>query len=83
MNVNANMNEPKPRSRRIVVIPCPYCSPDPLDPKYEQYCRQSLMQHKCFRHMSDILGDKDAYAEAYTTFLQSGHITPSLEHDMY
>ena len=41
------------------------------------------MQHKCFRHMSDILGDKDAYAEAYTTFLQSGHITPSLEHDMY
>lgn len=47
----------------------PYCSPDPLDPKYEQYFRQSLMQHKCFRHMSDLLGDKDSYAEAYTAFL--------------
>lgn len=33
--------------------------------------------------MSDLLGDKDTYAEAYTTFLQSGHILPSLEDDMY
>ena len=40
-------SQPTRRSRRIVVIPRPYCSSDPAGPKYEQHCRQSLMQHNC------------------------------------
>ena len=46
--------EPTPRNRRIVVIPRPYISPDPAGEKYEQYCRQSLMRHKCFRSSSRL-----------------------------
>ena len=41
--------QPTCRSRHVVVIPRPCCSLDPTGPKYEQYCHQSLMQHKCFR----------------------------------
>ncbi len=37
--------EPTRRSKRVIVIARPYCPPDPTGPKYEQYCRQSLMQH--------------------------------------
>ena len=33
--------EPTLRSRRIVVIPRPYVSPDPAGEKYEQYCRHT------------------------------------------
>ena len=40
--------EPTRQSKQVVVIPHPYSSPDPTSPKYEQYCRQSLMQHKPF-----------------------------------
>ena len=75
--------EPTPRSRRIVVIPRPYVSPDPAGDKYEQYCRQSLMQHKPFRQMDDLLSGYDTYIDAYAAFLQSGQIPPSLEDDMY
>ena len=75
-------SEPTCRSRRVVVIPRPYCSPDPTDPKYEQYCRQSLMQHKCFRRMDDLLAGSESYIEAYAAFLQSGHIPPCLEDDV-
>ena len=32
-------SEPPRRSKRIVVIPRPYCSRDSAGPKYEQYCR--------------------------------------------
>ena len=35
--------EPNRRSKKVVVIARPYCSPDPAGPKYEQYCHQSLM----------------------------------------
>ena len=75
--------EPTRRSRRIVVIPRPYVSPDPAGDKYEQYCRQSLMQHKCFRQMDDLLSGYDSYIGAYAAFLRSGHILPCLEDDMY
>ena len=75
--------EPTPRSRRIVVIPRPYVSSDPAGDKYEQYCRQSLMQHKPFRQMDDLLSGYDTYIDAYAAFLQSGQIPPSLEDDMY
>ena len=75
--------QPTSRSRRIVVIPRPYVSPDPAGDKYEQYCRQSLMQHKPFCHMDDLLSGYDTYIDAYAAFLQSGQIPPSLEDDMY
>ena len=76
-------SEPTHRSRRIVVIPRPYCSPDPDGPKYEEYCHQSLMQHKCFRQMHDLLAGNETYVQAYVAFLQSGQIPPCLEDDVY
>ena len=57
-------SEPSRRSKRIVVIPCPYCSPDPAGPKYGQYCRQSLMQHKCFCQVDDLLAGSESYIDA-------------------
>ena len=75
--------EPTRKTRRIVVIPRPYVSSDPASDKYEQYCRQSLMQHQCFRQMDDLLSGYDNYIDAYAAFLQSGHIPPCLEDDMY
>ena len=75
--------KPTHRNRRIVVIPRPYVSPDPAGDKYEQYCRQSLMQHKPFRQMDDLLSGCDNYSEAYAVFLQSAQIPPCLEDDMY
>ena len=72
--------EPSRRTKRIVVIPQPYVSSDPAGDKYEQYCRHSLMQHQCFRQMDD---GYDNYIDAYAAFLQSGHIPPCLEDDMY
>ena len=74
---------PTHRSRHIVVIPRPYCSPDPVGPKYEQYCRQSLMQYKCFRKMDDLLAGNESYVDAYAVFLQSGHVPSCLEDDIY
>ena len=75
--------EPKRRSKRVIVIARPYCSPDPDGSNYEQYCRQSLMQHKCFRQMSELLAGCETYAEAYTSFLQSGNVPASLADDIF
>ena len=76
-------SEPSHRSKSIVVIPRPYCSPDPTGPNYEQYCRQSLMQHESFRQLSDLLDDSESYIDAYATFLQSGLVPPCLEDDLH
>ena len=70
--------EPSCRNKQIIVIPRPYCSPDPTGPKYEQYCRQSLMQHKSFRQLDDLLADSESYVDAYAAFLQSGLVPPCL-----
>ena len=75
--------EPTPRSICIVVIPRPYVSPDTAGEKYEQYCLQSLMQHKPFHQMDDLLSGCDNYIDAYASFLQSGQIPPCLKDDMY
>ena len=75
--------EPNRRSKNVVVIACPYCSPDPAGPKYEQYCRQSLMQHKPFCQLSELLAQHETYAEAYTEFLQTGNIPPTLQEDIF
>ena len=63
-------SQPIRRSRRIIVIPRPSCSPDPAGPNHEQYCRHSLMQHKCFRLMDDLLDGSETFVDAYVTFLQ-------------
>ena len=76
-------SEPTRRNKQVIVIPRPYCSPDPTGPKYEQYCRQSLMQHKPFRQLSDLLGESETYAAAYAVFLQSGSVPPSLHDDIH
>ena len=76
-------SQPTHRSKQVVVIPRPYCSPDPTGPKYEQYCRQSLMLHKCFRHMNDLLAGCENFVEAFSAFLQSSNIPPCLEDDVY
>ena len=43
------------RRKTVVVITRPYYPPDPAGPKYEQYCKQTLMKHKSFRQVSDLL----------------------------
>ena len=75
--------EPKKRSKEVIVTPKPYCSPDPSSPNYEQYCRQSLMQHKPFRDISELKTGFNSFTEAYADFLQSGNIPRSLEQDIF
>ena len=76
-------SEPTRRRKHVVVIPRPYCSPDPAGPHYEQYCRQSLMQHKSFRQCSDLLADCESHVDAYAAFLQSGIVPPCLQDDIH
>ena len=75
-------SDPTRRSKHVIVISRPYCSPDPAGPQYEQYCRQSLMQHKSFRQFDD-LADSETYVDAYAAFLQSGSVPPCLEDDIH
>lgn len=61
--------QPNRRNKKVIVITRPYISPDPAGPKYEQYCQHSLMKHKSFREVTDLL---------------AGHnIHPSLEEDIF
>ena len=73
-------SEPTPRSKKVIVIPRPYCSPDP---KYEQYCCQRLMQYRPFRHIRELLADCETYTAAYALFLNSNSIPSALEDDLY
>ena len=75
-------SEPTRRSKQVVVIARPYCSPKPTGPKYEQYCRQSLMQHRPFRRDADLLAGCETYAASYAAFLTSGSVPPSLRDDI-
>lgn len=54
-------DEPTCRSKRVGVIPRPYISSNPAGEKYEQYCCQSLMQHKPFCQVDDLLSEYDNY----------------------
>ena len=76
-------SNPNRRKKQVIVITRPYCSPDPAGPNCEQYCRQSLMQHKAFRHMTELLAESKTYAEAYAIFLQSVDVPLSLEDDIF
>ena len=71
------------RNKKVVVITRPYCSPDPAEPKYEQYCQQSLMKHKSFQQVTDLLAGYETYAHAYAEFLQTGDIRPTLPQGRY
>ena len=71
------------RRKTVMVIVCPYFSPDPSSPKYEEYCRQKLMLHIPFHREEELLGDSDSYAAAYAIFLQSGNVPPSLKGDIH
>ena len=76
-------SNPNLRNKNVVVIIRPFCSPDPNGPKYEQYCRQKLMQHIPFRRQEELLGEHLTYAAAYEAFLQSGSVPPSLQEDIH
>ena len=64
----------------MVVITRPYCPPGP---KYEQYCQQSLMKHKSFHQLTDLLAGHSTYTEAYAAFLQTENVPVSLEEDIF
>ena len=74
--------QPSRRTKAVVVIVRPYCSPHPDGPKYNQYCQQRLMLHRPFRRMCTLLAGFDTYADAYADFLLSGNAPPSLEDDI-
>ena len=61
---------------------CPYLSPEPNGPNYEQYCHQKLILYKPFHQEEELLGKADTYAATYATFLQTNDIPPSLEDDI-
>ena len=75
--------EPTRRRKDVIVVVRPYYSPDCNGPQYENYCRQKLMLHISFRQISDLLGEYDAYAEAYTNFLHSSVVPPSLQDNIH
>jgi len=72
-----------PRTKEVVVIPRPYCPPDPDGPHYEQYCRQKLMLHKPFRQIDDLLEGCDTFKDAYGRFLHSSNVPASLADDVH
>lgn len=74
--------QPNRRNKKVIVITRPYISPDPAGPKYEQYCQHSLMKHKSFREVTDLLAGHNTSAEAFTDLLQAEDIHPSLEEDI-
>ena len=55
----------------------PNCSPDPEGPKYEQYCRQKLMQHVPFRQQEELLDGNET-----SSFLLSGSVPSALDYDL-
>ena len=75
--------QPNRRNKKVVVITRPYCPPDPAGPKYEQYCQQLLMKHKCFHQLTDLIAGHSSYTEAYAEFLKTENIPAPLEEDIF
>ena len=75
--------DPVSRKKEVIVIVIPFCSPDPQGPKYERYCRQKLMLHQPFRHLDELLGGLETHSQAYSAFLQSSTVPPSLADDIH
>jgi len=76
-------SQPNKRNKKVVIIIMPYISPDPAGPMYEQYCQQSLMKHKNFRQVTELLAGHETYTEAYAEFLQAEDTPLSLEEDIF
>ena len=76
-------SDPVSRKKEVVVIVIPFCSPDPQGPNYERYCRQKLMLHQPFRHLDELLGGLETHSQAYSAFLQSSTVPPSLADDIH
>lgn len=76
-------SDPSSRRKAVVVIVRPFCSPDPSSAKYEQYCRQKLMQYVPFHRQEELFGAHSTYAAAYAAFLHSENVPPTLEDDVY
>ena len=74
--------EPNHRRKEVILVVRPYYPPDHNGPNYENYCHQKLMIYMSFRHVSDILGEHDTFAEAYANFLLSSN-APSLQDDIH
>ena len=71
--------QPNRRNKKVVVITQPYCPPDPAGPKYEQYCQQSLMKHKSFHQLTDLLACHSKYAEAMLSSYKLEMFLPHLK----
>lgn len=69
--------QPNRRNKKVVVITQLYISPDPAGPKYKQYCQRSLVKHKSFREISELLARCETYADAYAEILQTEDVPPS------
>jgi len=72
---------PKQQKMKVVSVR-PHISPDPNSPKFEQYCKQKLMLHVPFRSIDQLKGVCSTFAEAYSIFLHSSNVPPSLEDDI-
>ena len=70
------------RKKEVLVIPRPYCSPDPDGLQCEQYCRQKLMLHQLFRQLEDLLAGYQSHEDAYAAFLKSEKAPISLADDI-
>ena len=70
-----------PRKKEVLVIPRPYCSPDPDGPQYEQYCRQNML-YQPFRQLEDLLAGYQSHEDAYAAFLKSEKASVSLANDI-
>ncbi len=75
--------QPLRRSKAVVVIVRPHYPPDPDGPHFEKYCRQKLMLHKPFRNEQQLLTGVTSYTAAYTEYLQSVNVPPSLQDDVH
>jgi len=76
-------SQPTHRRKSVILIVRPYYPPDKDGPNYEDYCRQKLMLHVCFRHLSDLLQGHHTYAEVYASFLRSTNVPSCLDDDVY
>ena len=75
--------EPVHRNKDVIVMMCPYCTPNPEGPKYELYGRQKLMQHVPFCQQEELLDDNETYKAVYANFLLSGSVPLELDNDLY
>ena len=67
----------------MVVIPHPYCSPDPDGPHYEKYCRQKLMLHKPFHQLDNLVEGCDTFKDEFGKILRLSSVSASLDDDLH